>query len=340
MQVGIVGAGQIAKFHMKGYEEAGANVVAVADLDSSRASSLAGLVGADFYNDYREMLARPDIGAVSVCLPNHLHYQSAVDALRAGKHVLCEKPMTTTLADARELAHLAEESGRCFQIAYMKRFMPAFQMAHEAISEIGNLLSATVKVFHWFPDEMWGKADEWWGLNRETSGGGPLVHAGSHVIDILNWWFGPISTVSARIRMKEDLRVDDHTAATLITESGLTIFFECAWLPLSRIGYNKDGWDERIEVTGDRGRVDIYSTWWDKTEQMPLVRVYKEGEPEREERVPLSDAFAGEVRAFVKGCSNGGNVKPDARDGLAVQEVIEAMYLSARRGSGVSMKEL
>ena len=340
MQVGIVGAGNVAKFHVQGYAQAGATVAAVADLDVSKASSMAAPLGAAVYSDYRELLSRADIAAISVCLPNHLHCQTAVDALKAGKHVLCEKPMTTTLADARELARVAEEAGRCLQVAYMKRYLPAFQIARDALSEIGSVLSVTVKIFHWFPDEMWGKADEWWGLNKKAAGGGPLVHAGSHMIDIVNWWFGPIATVSARVRLKPELGVDDYTAATLVTASGLTIFFECGWLPLSRIGYYKDGWDERIEVTGDRGRVEIFSTWWDRADLTPLVRVYKEGEPLREVCASPADAFAREVRAFVEACSSGGNAKPDARDGIAVQEVIEAMYLSARRGVSVAIKEL
>ncbi len=340
MQVGVVGAGNVARFHVRGYMEAGASIVAVADVDEAKAASVADVAGAQVYSNYEDLLASPDISAVSVCLPNHLHYEACLAALKAGKHVLCEKPMTTTLEDARELVRAADESSRYLQVAYMKRFLPAFQTAHASLPEIGNILTATVKVFHWFPEDMWASADKVWGLKKHSAGGGPLVHAGSHIIDILNWWFGPIASVNSRIRYKPGLDIDDHTAATMITEAGVTIFFECAWLPLSHIGYFKDGWDERIEVTGDRGRVELYSTWWDRTDMSPFVRVYKEGEPAKEIYATPTNGFSAEVRAFVEACGNGGKTKPDAADGLAVQEVIEGLYRSSDKGGIVELKEL
>lgn len=340
MQVGIVGAGNIARFHIEGYAAAGAQVVGVADVDRTKAESLAKKVDACAYAEYAELLARQDVNAVSICLPNNLHYRAASDALRAGKHVICEKPMTTTLSDARELVKLAVESGRCVQVAYMKRFIPAFQIAREALGEIGNVLSATVKVFHWFPEENWATADKAWGLQKEGAGGGPLVHSGSHIIDVLNWWFGRISEVSAKIRYRPQSDFDDYTAATLRTTSGVTIFFEDGWLPLSRVGYFKDGWDERIEVTGDRGRIELFSTWWDRPEMSPFVRVYKEGEPMREYYAPSANPFVSEIKQFVKACANGGGVSPNAVDGLAVQEVIEAIYRSDKTGAPVRIEDL
>jgi len=340
MRVGIIGAGNIAGFHVNGYRDAGAEVRVVADVDQSRAASLASGTGAEVYADYHDLLTRPEVDAVSICLPNHMHFEAAVAALRAGKHVLCEKPMTTTLDDARKLVELAGETRRCMQIAYMKRFLPAFQTGRAALSEIGNILSATVKVFHYFPESSWAHDGRPWGLKKLSAGGGPLVHSGSHIIDILNWWLGPVEAVSSRIRYKPGQDIDDYTAATMITASGVTIFFECGWLPLSHVGYFRDGWDERIEVTGDRGRVELFSTWWHRTDMSPFVRIYKEGEPAREVYAPPTNGFAAEVKAFVEACSNGGHTKPDAADGLAVQEVIEALYRSSEMGGFFSLKEL
>lgn len=340
MHIGIIGTGNIARFHLQGYQAAGAKVVAVADLNEANASLMASQANACSYSDYKEMLARPDIDAVSVCLPNHLHYLASIDALRAGKHVLCEKPMTTTLDDACRLTEAVTESGKCFQVAYMKRFLPAFQIAKQEIAGIGNVLSATVKVFHWFPETMWVEAGQtWWGLGKDTAGGGPLVHAGSHIIDVLGWWFGPAAQVRATVRQKAGMEVDDHTAATFIMSSGLTIFFECGWLPLSHIGLFKDGWDERIEVTGDRGRVELFSTWWDRPQMTPCVRVYKEGEPTREIYTEPVNAFIPEVAQFVKTCQNGAKASPSVEDGLAVQQIIQAIYTSSERRETVSLKE-
>jgi predicted dehydrogenase len=147
MRVGILGAGNVARLHLAGYIDAGAEIAAVADVDMEKAVAMADPVGARAFSDRADLLALPDIDAVSVCLPNNEHHAAAADVLAAGKHVLCEKPMTTTLQDARDLVSLVRASDRIFQIAYMKRFIPAFRAAREALSGIGEILSATVKVF-------------------------------------------------------------------------------------------------------------------------------------------------------------------------------------------------
>jgi len=340
INVGIIGAGYVAKFHMDAYSRAGANVIAVADANTTRASELAQSAGSEAFSDYRDLLARDDIEAVSICLPNHLHFRATRDALKAGKHVLCEKPITTTLEDAQELAALARRSESVLQVAYMKRYIPAFIAARESLSEIGSPLSATVKVFHYFPEKSWDDVEAKWGLRRASAGGGPLVHAGSHIIDILHWWFGPIISVRAKVRMKKGLDVDDYSAATMITESGVTVFFECGWLPLSHIGRLGDGWDERIEVTGDCGRVELFTTWWDRPSLSPLLRVYCEGMPSREFHFESTDAFTSEITAFLNAVKNGEDVTPNAEDGLHVQEVLEAMYVSSERNDTIDIEEL
>lgn len=340
MRVGVIGAGGVSRFHVQGYCKAGIQVAAVADLNTESAARLAATCGGRACSDYQDVLADSSIEAVSICLPNNLHFRAAAESLEAGKHVLCEKPMTTSLSDARELVRIAERSDKSLQVAYMKRYLPAFAAARRALSEIGEILSATIKVFHYFPEETWTKAKDLWGLQRESAGGGPLVHSGSHILDITNWWLGPIETASAKVRWRKGTDLDYHTTAALVTSSGVHVFFECAWLPLSHIGCFRDGWDERVEVTGDRGRVELFSTWWDRPEMTPFVRVYVEGEPVREiHNAPVS-GFDAEVDGFLRAIQNGGRVSPDASDGLAVQEIIEAIYLAAERGSVVRLEDL
>jgi len=98
--VGLFGAGVIAREHALAYRAAAARVLAVADVDEARARALADEVGADWTTDWRGVLDRADVTAVSVCTPHNLHARAVLDAAAAGKHVLCEKPIATNLGDA------------------------------------------------------------------------------------------------------------------------------------------------------------------------------------------------------------------------------------------------
>ena len=114
--IGIIGAGGIAEAHLYAYSRVPerATVVALGDVDKDRASRLAAKFGieADVVSDYRELLARDDVQAVSVCTPPFLHAEISAAALRAGRHVLCEKPVAATLAELDEIEQAQAESGR------------------------------------------------------------------------------------------------------------------------------------------------------------------------------------------------------------------------------------
>ncbi|HEX5689136.1 MAG TPA: Gfo/Idh/MocA family oxidoreductase, partial [Roseiflexaceae bacterium] len=137
LRVGVIGAGWPGERHAEGYQALGtAKVVAVSDLDANRRAAFAALYGVPrTYADYNDLLADPEVEAVSIALPNFLHAPVAIAALTAGKHVLCEKPPAVTLAEAHAMAEAAKHHGRLLVYALQRRFNPASEMLRERLAE-------------------------------------------------------------------------------------------------------------------------------------------------------------------------------------------------------------
>jgi UDP-N-acetylglucosamine 3-dehydrogenase len=172
-RVGIIGVGAIGTSgHLVGYQSAGANVVAVADVAEGRAAKVAEREGiAASYTDYRDMLANEDLDVVSVCTPNALHAPMTIDALRAGAHVLCEKPMALTLAEATEMVATAEAAGKGLSIAHTLRHRPENERikAMAAAGDLGDIYHVKVSYLRRRHD----------GYRLPHAGPGVVVHGAS-----------------------------------------------------------------------------------------------------------------------------------------------------------------
>ena len=133
IKIGVIGAGAFAGYHLLGLQQVEcAEVVAICDTDISRAKARAEMIGIDtVYDNYHDLLAREDIDAVTLPLPDQIHRQITVDALKAGKHVLCEKPMALSLDDCKAMVKAAEESGKQLMVGQIGRYTPSFVKAKE-----------------------------------------------------------------------------------------------------------------------------------------------------------------------------------------------------------------
>ena len=175
--VGIIGAGNIAGQHIPGYLQAAehAQVTAIADVDGARASKYTAQLGSvQVFLDYRDMVASPEIDAVDICLPHHLHKDAIVAAAAAGKHILCEKPLCLTLDEADTVTRAVAASGVTLMCAHNQLFLPSVATAREMIRQgkLGKVYAArTTDVF-----ALKGTAETFgWRARRETSGGGELI---------------------------------------------------------------------------------------------------------------------------------------------------------------------
>lgn len=185
IRIGVVGLRNRGRAHLRNAREAGVHVAAVADTDPGRLVAVGEEFGiAGRHADAAELFARDDIDAVVLVLPNHLHAPVGIAALRAGKHVLVEKPITGTVADAEALLAARDETGRILMVGMNQRFSPTVYGAREWIAS-GAIGRIRLVRAHWhrrrLSEGVWGRGD-WW-LSRGDSGGGPLLDIGLHKVD-------------------------------------------------------------------------------------------------------------------------------------------------------------
>jgi predicted dehydrogenase len=296
-----------------------ATLLAVASRSIEKARQVAGQFGAPrVYGSYEELLADADIEVVYVPLPNHLHKEWAIKALRAGKHVLCEKPIAMNAAEAREMQAAAQESGRILLEAFMYRFGPLVQKALEIVRSgaIGELHSIHT-AFNYTMVENAANVR----LHPEM-GGGALYDIGAYSINMARMLAGrePLTAYAQMVR-SERWGVDMHTTGVLdFGESLFATFsasFDCRGSTYFR-------------AVGSAGVLEAPEGFLGRGEQAPLVLTV-EDRPERT-IVPLIDAYALQLQDM---CDAVHGVRP-AQFGDepldATMRVIDACFASARSG--------
>lgn len=226
---GLVGAGDIARKRVAAALVAlspRATLLGVASRRKGPAEQLAHEHGASrVFRDWRALLADPEIDAVYVSTPVDLHAEITLAAARAGKHVLCEKPMALTHRDCREMIRVSRRAGVRLGIAYYRRFYPVVRRMRELLraGAIGTPALAEVLVAERF-NPVGRAAPRRWLVQKERSGGGPMMDFGCHRLDLLLYLLGDIRAVSAELSnvlfRKRD--VEDHATALLSFASGAT----------------------------------------------------------------------------------------------------------------------
>ena len=202
VRVGIIGCGKIAQMrHIPEYRKNPcAEIRAVYDADPARAGEVAAGCGARVCGSCRELLESPDIDAVSVLTPNCTHAEISIAALKAGKHVLCEKPMAAAYADCMEMAQTAEEEGRLLMIAHNQRLAPAHVKARELLSQgiIGKPLMFSTAFTHGGPEKWSVDGRKSWFMDKGRSCFGAMADLGVHKLDLICYLLdSPVAKVSA-----------------------------------------------------------------------------------------------------------------------------------------------
>ena len=203
-----------------------AEVTALADALPERAQAVADVLGGTVATDYREIL--PLVDAVLVALPHHLHCPVALDCLRAGKHVLVEKPLALNEAEALEMMRTAREYGRVLMVAYCMRFHPVVLELKRHLDEktYGEIfaLSIWTEQYTRFPEGHWG-------LARATLGGGQFFSHGCHYIDLMLWMLGrPVSGSHVGTRKGTPWMEGEGTSmVTLAFEDGKIGYHGATW---------------------------------------------------------------------------------------------------------------
>lgn len=339
VKFGIIGCGNIARFHFNGIEKAGAQVTYIADLYEETAKPWLEKTGAMFTRDYKEVIASDEVDVVSVLVSGSLHKEICLAALAAGKDVVCEKTMTNTPDEAEAVAKAVAAGSNLFFTTYMKRFFPAVKKGKELMSSLGRVISAHVRSYQAWGDFYTTGSLQWAGDVTRKYGGAVLKCAGSHMLDTMMYFLGRPEYVYSYMDYLPDTDFDRKATALFEFKDGVTASFEAMTHPLSRIGYERNSWDEKIEINGVNGRIEIYTVMWDRPENNGALLVYYDNETQTstEYRFAAMNPFDDEVAAIVRAVEERKQIHPDVIDGFCVDAVIGAMKESSEKKSAVKL---
>ena len=200
LKLAFVGCGAIAQFHLDGIKECAPRIQVTAAVDPNRAKAehIASQTGARVFSSLEEGLTRGDFDAVDLMLPHDLHESAAIQAFQAGKHVLLEKPLASTLPVCERILAAAKDAGSCFMVAENAQYWPEVVKAQELIEggAIGDIITARAAFVAGF-DSYWFQGTNPWRYERGRTGGGIVIDGGSHWIRPLRMWLGEIDEVIA-----------------------------------------------------------------------------------------------------------------------------------------------
>jgi predicted dehydrogenase len=309
VRVALFGTGWIMQFHARAVREhPGAEIAAAANW---REESLAKLA-ADFAiprttTRWEDLADDPAIDAVVIGTPNALHAPQAIACLRAGKHVLVEKPMAATLAEAKEMAQVARGSDAFLMVAHCWRFHPDVRRMRERIA--GGEFGEVVKTRGYGVHAKWGPSG--WFTDRALAGGGALLDMGVHAIDTARFLLGdpqPARVCAAVGRRYGDYDVDDDGILLITWHDGANSIVESGWWQPHLAGLEAD-----TEVYGTGG----YDRIWHFTE-----------EPAGYEHC-AQPMYSAQMAEFLDAVAAGRQPRPSGEDGLVVMRVVDDAYRSA-----------
>lgn len=273
------------------------------------------------YGSYEELLADPDIDAIYNPLPNHLHVPWSIKALQAGKHVLCEKPIALTAAEAQSLVDVAKQHPHLKVMeAFMYRFHPQWQRARQLVLEgkIGALRTIQ-SFFSYYLDDPNNVR------NRADSGGGGMLDIGCYTISLARFIFGAEPRrVFGIIEYDPQFKID--RLASGILDFGLgTSTFTCG-TQLSSY--------QRVNIFGTQGRVEIEIPF-NAPPDRPCKIWYQHGDETEEILLDVCDQYTIQGDLFSQAVLNDTNVPTPIEDAVANMKVIEAVFRSAKSGTWV-----
>lgn len=320
IKIGLLGAGYIAGVHASILaRDERVKIDAVHDIDKARAEQLAHSFGAQVAHSVAEVMATCD--AVFVTTPNTKHTELAILAAEERKHVFCEKPMATSISDARRIVNVAEKAGKIFQVGHNRRFAPVYAELKKMLSETHQPHSAHVKMNR---GELLNPS--WVGDAKIT--GGFLYETTIHMFDMVRFLFGEVKTLQAVGSAHEYAETDDFSVL-LNFESGLHATLassaDASWLfPFERI----EVFCHHATIVTNEMESLVYSEGLDgKHVERSMHQLSKEEKW----------GYAQEDRAFIDSIVSGVPPAVGAFDGYKSVELVDAVYQSVRTGQQIEV---
>ena len=254
VRLGIIGLGYVGQIHLRhGLRLANADVAAVADV-SAKALNKAKKAGVKtVFKNYEDLLRSPSIDAVVVAVPTHLHHQCATQAAEAKKHIFLEKPIARNVQEASEIISAARKNSVRLMMGYQLRFDEKFRSLKHKLNDgtLGDVEIAQATYissgpfFHRAEGYAPVPVPEWW-FDKELTGGGALIDFGSHIINLLRWYFGEIVSIRSHLGYRFNLDFED-SATCLAT-------FRSRTRAVMSVGWFHQGYQLKVEMYGTVGR--------------------------------------------------------------------------------------
>jgi len=373
--IGIIGYGGAARVHGIAYKSIPLHygfpadtitIAGVADLKAPAAQAAANELGAKSWTtDYRELLERPDVNIVDICVPNHMHEEVIIAAARAGKHIFCEKPLSNTVEQGKRIVEAVEQSGVKNQLNFNFRYYPAVTRAKQLIGAgfLGRIFSyrgCFYRSSYINPDKPLS-----WRLRKEIAGGGALFDLGSHILDLVYYLLGDFSSIQATV----DTLIKERPVAPGSTEKGPVDVDDIVLMQarmadntlgsveISRMGTGATN-DLKVEIFGEKGALRFNAeepSWLEvfdvKDPEQPAggmsgfrkVQTVGRYDGQKAHDWSMAPGFVGTFvesqYRFLKAVAEDEPASPTLRDGLHIQEVMEAALCSSDEKRWVSIAE-
>jgi len=344
VRVGVIGLG-VGRWHIEHYlKHPAARIQAVCDRDEKVAQNLAAEFGIpQVFTDFDQFLAKADVQAVSVAVPNYLHKAMTMACLDRGLHVLCEKPMAMDTAEALEMRARVRETRLKFMIHYNQRFRPEHQYFQRLIAggSLGDVYYASAG---WRRMRGLPRFGGWFG-QKKMSGGGPLIDLGVHMLDLTRWLIGSPKAVTvsastfshiaqglARAQEKE-FDVEDLASALIRFDNGSSLVLEVSWAL---------NFEERekvyLELSGTKGGLSNVTFDYKDT----TTCIFREENGAMVKTVPLHypPSFENAQQHFLNCIIEDRQPGPGADDGVETMRILDAIYESARIGREVELRSV
>lgn len=353
LRIGVIGAGAIATLgHIPGFQKLpDVQVAAICDTNVTRAQNVAIKFDIpDVYEDYHDLLADASLDAITVAVPNALHAPVTLAALEAGKHVLCEKPLATTVADGQAMVEAAERADRLLALNMHQRMRPEMIVLRNAVAA-GRLGKMGYTKARWFRRSGIPGFGSWF-TRRELAGGGVLMDIGVHMLDLAMWLLGFPKVVAVRGETQTihgsrgrglgrwgvdhvaggTFDVEDFAATHLRLADGGLVTVEVSWAL-----YGRD--EERVQLLGDEGGADVFATVYG---QATPLRLFRDEGGMPADIIPMVLPLPGSewdrsMARFVGALREGAEPVANGREALRVLELLDATYRSASEGREVTV---
>jgi UDP-N-acetyl-2-amino-2-deoxyglucuronate dehydrogenase len=336
VRIALAGCGRISRNHFDAIAKIdGLELAAVCDIVPERAREAAERHGVPGFESFDEMIASAQCDAVALCTPSGLHPKHGIIAARAGKHVICEKPMAISLEDADELVRECDAAGVQLFVVKQNRLNPSIQLLKRAIDRgrFGRIYLANTTVRWTRPQEYYDQAP--WRGTWEFDGGA-IMNQASHYVDLIQWLVGPVESVMAKTAtLARRIESEDTGIAVLKFRSGALGVIEVTMLTYPR---NLEG---SITILGEKGTVKVGGTAVNRVEHWSFAD-YDDDDKLVESTAtnpPTVYGFGHEgyyrnVLAVLRGQAK---AETDGRAGRKSLELILGIYESAKTGRDVSL---